>query len=110
VKKPADTVRDDSFEIFAVTVKELEISLFVANTGDRRGALRLYVRDSHIGGRPAVLRSDKERSINCYVAQKPTRRRGAKEMTYLVKVHLLSSTVIDKVSQVTQNVWPRIPT
>jgi hypothetical protein len=55
VGKPADATPDDGFKILAALVKELIISLFVADAGDRRRALRFNIRDPLVGGWPAVL-------------------------------------------------------
>lgn len=59
MRKPADASIDDGFEILAVLIKELKISLFVADASNRRRALGLYIYRR--GRWPAILRSDKER-------------------------------------------------
>jgi hypothetical protein len=105
VSKPADAAVGDGFEILAVIVQELKIRLFVGDAGNCRWALGNDVRNPNVCRWPSILRSDR-RTINFCVRQAEDRRRG--EMTHLVKVHLLSPTQTNKVSQVVQDVWPRV--
>lgn len=57
VNKPADAAGRHGLEILAVIIQELIISLFIADAGNCVRALGLYIRNPHIGGWPAVLRS-----------------------------------------------------
>ena len=67
VSKPADALRRHGFEILAVGIEELIITLFFADAGNGRFALGFYVRNPNIGRWPAVLRSDKRSSTLNFV-------------------------------------------
>ena len=59
VNKPAEALRRQSFEIWAVRIEKLKIILFSADAGNGIFTLWFYVRNPDVGGWPAVLRSDK---------------------------------------------------
>jgi hypothetical protein len=106
VSKPADASTDNEFKELAARIKELIISLFIADTSNSVRTLRFNIRDPLVGRWPAIL-FDTRGNI--------CERRGEmiqdiRGEIYLVQVDLLSRTVADKVIQVGENVWPRILT
>jgi hypothetical protein len=62
VNKPAEALRRQGFEIWAVRIEKLKIILFSADAGNGIFTLWFYVRNPNVGGWPAVLRSDKGRA------------------------------------------------